>query len=250
MHQTAPLLPIKLKSTLGYYELYEACQALGIDPQHALRDPVLALRLVASSDLTRASGFLRVVCPHGAAPHLADCQSEDQARLLLAAVFAVFIEQVRRQTRGYAPTASKPSSHPPGAKAWAWVVSGLSEAASIRSCCSPLRLAGPYDLKSHTETGPGVQVNKHVDAEEIDLSPHQVADARLRNPQALGGLGLGESFTLDVVFEAHHEPGADLEVCGFFLVEAQIFEYVAAGFGQGCGGGHGRGGLSGCRMPT
>lgn len=77
------------------YELHAALSALQIAPVEAIRDPVYAMRMAASSDLEAAGRFLRLVT----APGVELPEDEDEARLFVADVLAQVLVNARANCR-------------------------------------------------------------------------------------------------------------------------------------------------------
>ena len=71
-------------------------------------------------------------------------------------------------------------------------------------------------------------VDEGVDAEEVDLSFVEIADAGLSDAEELGGFRLFQTLRFNGLAEVDHQVRADLQVFGFFRGETQILENVSA----------------------
>ena len=99
MHTPALRAIPTLKETLTVDDYADACNALELDPIRTLRNPVAALPLVASCEMSAARRFLSIALRRTSVVDLAAFDSEDAARLFVSAIFVHFIDRVRRQTR-------------------------------------------------------------------------------------------------------------------------------------------------------
>lgn len=97
MHSPALRALPTLKETLTIGDYADACNTLGLDPTRTLRNPVAALPLVASCGLNQARRFLSIALRRGRGVDLDAFESEDAARLMVTAVFVLFVDRVRRQ---------------------------------------------------------------------------------------------------------------------------------------------------------
>lgn len=89
-------------------------------------------------------------------------------------------------------------------------------------------LSGTTDNNSYLHASVAKHGNQGVDTESIDLPAHKVADARLRDPEELGGLGLCQATRLDQFTEVNHQVGPHLEVGRLFLGESKIAEDITS----------------------
>ncbi len=78
------------------------------------------------------------------------------------------------------------------------------------------------------DSGASEHIDQGVAAEEIDAPPHQVADARLGDPEQLRGLDLRQVSVLHQLADREHQRRAQFEVRRFLLAEAKIQENIAA----------------------
>src|SRR5947208_8552245 len=82
------------------------------------------------------------------------------------------------------------------------------------------------DLGADAELGE--HVDQGVDAEEVDSTAHEVADARLGHAQELGSLALLQPARRNRLLEAQHQFGADLEVQSLIRRETEVAEHVTS----------------------
>jgi hypothetical protein len=89
----------------------------------------------------------------------------------------------------------------------------------------------PYD-QSDVQPGTGRDVHERVQAEKTNAALQQSVQARLRQPEGLGGLRLRHAAGPVEILDAHHQLRAQPEVLGFRLAESQIQKDVAAALGH------------------
>ena len=77
-------------------------------------------------------------------------------------------------------------------------------------------------------------VNQGVDAEEIDPTANQVTDPGLSHSKQPGRRSLTKTAVLDETPHGDHERRANPQVLGLIFAEAEIPEYIAAGWGAFC----------------
>src|SRR5712692_1963660 len=70
-------------------------------------------------------------------------------------------------------------------------------------------------------------LDEAVDAKELNLASHEIADARLSHAEQLGRLCLSKTAILDQLAQTDHEFGANAEVLGFVFREPEVTKNVA-----------------------
>jgi site-specific DNA-cytosine methylase len=70
-------------------------------------------------------------------------------------------------------------------------------------------------------------IHQRVDAEQIDLAAHQVADSGLRDPKQLRSLSLREVSRIDHFAELDHEIGSESQVCSVVGLKVEVAKYIA-----------------------
>src|SRR5947208_10758849 len=92
------------------------------------------------------------------------------------------------------------------------------------------RRSGNSGSWSHHERHPGTCMTKHldqsVDAEPLDLAPHQVAHPGLRHTQQRRRPPLRQTAIADQPLKPHHQLSPQLQMLGLLRGEAQIAEDV------------------------
>src|SRR3546814_438512 len=74
--------------------------------------------------------------------------------------------------------------------------------------------------------------HEHVQAEFIRLAASQVGHPALADAEHLGGRHLGHPACLDLLCQQRHEIGAQRQDLCFGVIESQVGEHVAGGFGD------------------
>ena len=74
--------------------------------------------------------------------------------------------------------------------------------------------------------GAGKHTHQGIDAEEVDPSPNEIADPRLRDTEELSGLALGERAFLDELPHLDHERRAKPKVLSLVLFKAKVGEHI------------------------
>jgi hypothetical protein len=84
-----------------------------------------------------------------------------------------------------------------------------------------------FDDERHVRTSMPEHLNKAVNAKELNLASHEIADARLGHAEQLGRLRLSQTALLDQFTQTDHEVGANAEVLGFVVREPEVTKNVA-----------------------
>jgi hypothetical protein len=82
------------------------------------------------------------------------------------------------------------------------------------------------DDQAYATPGSREHVDEAVDAEELDLAAHEIANPRLRYTKEPSGLGLRESAIVNELPNTRHQSGTDPQMSGLVRVEAEISEYI------------------------
>src|SRR3990172_8901955 len=81
--------------------------------------------------------------------------------------------------------------------------------------------------KANLNTSLRQHLHQHVNAEQVDPAPDEIADARLRHAEQLRGCGLRQPPSLDQLAYVDHELRAQPQILGFLGVEPEVPEHVA-----------------------
>jgi len=83
-----------------------------------------------------------------------------------------------------------------------------------------LREDGCPNFDAHASTGK--HINECIDAEQIDLPAHEIADTRLRYLEQGGSIGLRQFSIFEQLSEGRYECGANSKMLCFIRVKAEI----------------------------
>src|SRR5262249_51268835 len=99
---------------------------------------------------------------------------------------------------------------------------------SVAHCvpCSRLSNSLAPDDNGYFGAGMAEHLDESVDAEEMDLPAHQVADPRLADSEEPGGLCLGESARLDELREADHQLRSHPQVISTLRRVPKVTKYI------------------------
>jgi len=97
------------------------------------------------------------------------------------------------------------------------------------ACCSTVLGNVPtlFNNKRYVRTCMPEHLNKAVNAKELNLASHEVADARLGHAEQLSRPRLSQTALLDQFAQTDHEVGANAEVLGFVVREPEVTKNVA-----------------------
>src|SRR5713101_5825755 len=98
---------------------------------------------------------------------------------------------------------------------------------AITSLCN-LSSTGRLDHEPHLHPEPAEHVDQRLDAEEMQATPQEIADARLAHLQLFRELRLLQASRRHDLLNLDQEVRADDEVLGLLLGEAEIAKHVAA----------------------
>src|SRR5690349_14901373 len=82
--------------------------------------------------------------------------------------------------------------------------------------------------QAHTASRPGQHVDEAVDAEELNLAAHEIANPRLRHSEQLRCFRLREPALVHQFSNSRHQTGSDPQVSSLVGVEAEISKHVTA----------------------
>jgi hypothetical protein len=95
---------------------------------------------------------------------------------------------------------------------------------------SPLGNSRPWSYDEfHASACMTQHGNQGVDAKAVNPASDEIANAGLTDPKEGGGLGLGQTTSLDHFAELDHEIRTQLEVLGLLRREAEITKHIASG---------------------
>jgi len=84
------------------------------------------------------------------------------------------------------------------------------------------------DRKFHPHAGAREHRHEHVEAEQIQTPPHEIADSGLRDAKHLGRPTLSEASPLDDPQDAIHQARPELKAKGLDLTESDVDKDAAA----------------------
>ncbi len=74
---------------------------------------------------------------------------------------------------------------------------------------------------------PAEHADQDINAEEVNLAPDEVADARLRHAEQFGRPGLGKTLVLDQLASGDHEFRPKPEILGLRFRKPEIPKHIA-----------------------